>query len=236
MLRMIAKWMISRSIDEDRAIPGWIRRRIDGDQELKQFELRSRQLGERMKSDAAVWVATTTVPVAKPFPEFQAGAKARGSRNMVRLTSAWTFASAAAVVAVLTLNRPRQNPPDQAGQATNQSIIVTEPIVAADRESLDMREWMIRTVKKSRATLEELRSSARVLPIRPKELKLPHFSELLEPAKVAGSSTGHVYLILDERLATEQKLLVSELKSAYSFFTHRLPTGIVKLAGRSPQG
>src|SRR4051794_26974483 len=58
MLRSIARWFISRSIDQAAPLPDWLRRWIDRDDEVARFEAASRQLVGRMKNEAPAWIAS----------------------------------------------------------------------------------------------------------------------------------------------------------------------------------
>ena len=57
MRRMIAQWMISRSIDGGRDVPAWVRRWSAGDEETIRFEATARRLAETLKADAPSWRA-----------------------------------------------------------------------------------------------------------------------------------------------------------------------------------
>ena len=68
MLRVIAQWWISSAIDQDRPLPGWLRRWVQRDPELMQYELMMRQLGDRLKGEAADWVSRPSLPASMTVP------------------------------------------------------------------------------------------------------------------------------------------------------------------------
>ncbi len=48
MLNVIAKWYISRAIDCNRPLPGWVARRVDSNEQLSQFLRRSQRLASQL--------------------------------------------------------------------------------------------------------------------------------------------------------------------------------------------
>lgn len=236
MLRVIVKWMISRSIDEGRPVPAWVRRKIDGDQELKQFELRSRQLGLRLKSEADGWIARQSTPVTEPSLRTEQVSANKSLRRMMWFAGAGVAVSAATIGLTVALNRSEVDSPIQTGPDSGQSVAATKRTVETDLEVAKVGEWLIQSVNKSHATFEQLHSRTPTLPIRFESLKLPTVAQLTEPAKVAGSTASQAFTMLDRGLETEQKRLTSEVRSAFSFFTYRLPMSLAKLAGRNPEG
>lgn len=56
MRRLLAHWLISRSIDADREIPAWLRGWLS-DEETAQFEASARDLAATLRRDAPAWRA-----------------------------------------------------------------------------------------------------------------------------------------------------------------------------------
>lgn len=54
MRRMIAQWIISRSIDCGRSVPAWVRAWL-GDEETIRFEASARRLADALERDAPAW-------------------------------------------------------------------------------------------------------------------------------------------------------------------------------------
>lgn len=54
MRRMIAQWMVSRSIDSGRSVPAWVRAWL-GDEETIRFEASARRLADALERDAPAW-------------------------------------------------------------------------------------------------------------------------------------------------------------------------------------
>jgi len=158
MLRMIARWFISRSIDEDRRPPGWLRHWIDRDDELQQFEMLSRQLGSRLKDDAAGWISSQALAAAE-----ESAARRRivtpqpasfRRERMLALSLAVCTLAACALFAVARW----QPQPDQAGQPTlegdHRITQAPAPVTIAATD----REWLATAWKSSRANLGQLRA------------------------------------------------------------------------------
>jgi hypothetical protein len=57
MRRLLAHWMISRSIDDGRDVPAWVRRWSESDQETSRFEAHARRLAAALRADAPSWRA-----------------------------------------------------------------------------------------------------------------------------------------------------------------------------------
>jgi hypothetical protein len=102
MFRAIAKWMISRSIDEGIPLSGWLRWWIRRDPSLRQFELQSRQLCRRLTCDAAAWIARGQMHVAGEPVELRQPAsvplRSRGLRTIAWSVTACALAASALIV------------------------------------------------------------------------------------------------------------------------------------------
>jgi hypothetical protein len=242
MLHRIARWLISRSIDEDRPVPVWLRRWIDRDEELRQFETQSRQLEGRLKDDACGWIASqarsseaftgSATSVGRQRRVIAQPATFRGERilrwalgalgAMALATCAW-FAVARWPWQRAEAERHGQDESRQIAQAP-----ATPTISAADRK------WLSATWNSSRASLGQWQARAQELPGRMETLKLPALSAIVEPAEAVGSTTGRALATLDRGMQSEEQQLTSDAKAAYSFFAYRLPASLARLVGWRP--
>jgi hypothetical protein len=236
MFRMLARWLISRSIDEGRRVPDWLRHWIDRDHDLKQFEKLSRQLGDDLKKDSGGWIASQASAAGEELAGRRRLVVAEPATFRLRHRGAWSLASlslgtgALAACAWFVVAR-LQAPPDRAEQPTPdaQRQVVQTPeavtITAADRE------WLATTWRTTQANFNQLQARARALPARAEILKLPGVSTIVEPAETAGSTTGRALATLDRGMLWQQQQLADDAKTAFSFFTYRLPASLARLVG-----
>ncbi|HEV3338803.1 MAG TPA: hypothetical protein VG125_00555 [Pirellulales bacterium] len=232
MLHLIARWLISRSIDEDRRAADWLRRWIDRDERLKRFETLSRQLGSQLKDDARVWTASRELPAGAKSPIRPRGVVSRPASVRRPRSVGWSLALSGAALAAcawfvlghLPSAGDRSGPP---GPSEKHGVAqAPAKITAADRE------WLATAWKTSRAHLGQWRPRAGVLPGRTESLKLPGLAPVVE---AAGSTAGRGLAALDRSMASEQQQLASDAKAAFSFFTYRLPTSMARLVGWRPR-
>jgi hypothetical protein len=236
MLRMIARWFISRSIDEDVRLPNWLRQWIDRDDELKRFELASRQLDSRLKSDAPGWIASqATGAVEEAVGPRQMVAVTTKSSRRERTIAWWLAASAIAAGAFfgiawlqsarLPLNEDHFEQSLPGADKRLAATPSTETISAVDRE------WLIIAWKRGRVNFGRLKAHAEYLPREVEVLKMPDASTIIEPAVVAGSTAGRALAALDRGMESEQQQLTSDVRTAFSFFAYRLPASMARLVG-----
>lgn len=233
MLRRIARWLISRSIDEGRHVPQWLRKWIERDDKLKDFETLSQRLGAQLKDDAADWISSQKLPrrveTVLPRRLVRPNAVSHRRKRAVRgAVGAMLFGTTAAACVWFTMSHSR-SPTDQAKQPKPEETrhIVKEnpavPITAADRE------WLQTAWRRSRANLSQLHERATNLPGRSDLLNVSGYSAIIEPAETAGSATGRALAMLDRGMTSQQQQLTSDSRAAVSFFVERLPASLAKL-------
>jgi hypothetical protein len=236
MLHMIAKWFISRSIDENRPIPDWLARWVDRNHDLKQFELQSRQLGHRLKSDAPGWIASQALPASEELAgrrQFVTPQRVSllGKRPIALSLAAGASVLATGILFTVTQLHSHRDQIEKPVSGTDRRFVETNPVETITAADL---EWLVRSWKTSRANLGELQTRAWDLPRRTQDWKMPGVSAIVEPAEVAGSTAGRALATLDHCVEFEQKQLTSDIKTAFSFFAYRLPSSMAKLAGLEP--
>jgi hypothetical protein len=239
MLHTIARWLISRSIDEKRRVPDWLRHWIDGDAELKRFEMLSRQLEVRLKDDARGWIAGQEQPSeALPTGETSASrqrrvvarpASFRRERSVVwSLAALGTTAVAAGALYAIARLQPQGVQAERRDDAENREIAripATVTITTADRE------WLATAWNTGRVNLGQWQARALDLPVRMEISELPDLSAIVQPAESAGSTAGRALATLDRGMLSEQQRLTAGAKSGLSFFAYRLPAGVARLVG-----
>lgn len=240
MFRLVAKWLISRSIDDDRPAPNWLRHWIDRDHELKQFELLSRQLVRRLKDDSRGRIASLPSLTGEPSARRQRhvtghpASRRRGHRVDPSLgTLSLGALTLAACVGFLVGQLPSHR--DQLERSEHEETQhIAKPPATAKIDAAD-REWLATTWKTSRTTLGQLRSQIRTVSGRTDVVKLSNLSAIIKPAEAAGSSAGRALATLDRSMQSQQQQLASDAKATFAFFTRRLPTSVAKLVGWPPQ-
>jgi hypothetical protein len=190
MYGWIARWFVSRSIDEGRAVPAWVARRMERDEALRQFDLASRRMIQRLQDDAPQWLATRADPQWFSAPSEKAG---RVSTRAV----GWSAVVAIATGLLLTVTLWRN--PSDSGDAPTPDLAARAPeIVSLDLQPL--RDRMIR----GRQLIDRLTSDARELS---PGVVLPQPSQAValtaQRARDAGTLFGRSLAILD-RAAREQ--------------------------------
>lgn len=107
----IARWFVSRSIDEGRAVPSWVARRMERDETLRQFDLASRRMIQRLQDDAPQWMSTRA-----DQQWFNARFDRTGSLARTRAVGWWAAPAIATGLLLTVALRP--NPPDSGGLPT----------------------------------------------------------------------------------------------------------------------
>ena len=240
MLRVIAQWWISSAIDQDRPLPGWLRRWVQRDPELMQYELMMRQLGDRLKGEAADWVSRPSLPASMTVPESAERADrrpmlvpqrdSRPKKQRVVWTVGAVVSAACLFYIALRTTSIKDAVPPPVSDGNPQLAQTPRGRILTDTE----REKLVRLWKVSRIDISELQRRARELPGQTQDWKLPPASVMIQPVNVAGAKLGHALVTLEQGMETEQKRLTSELKSAASFFTYRLPASVGKLVKLPP--
>lgn len=186
MRRMIAEWMISRSIDSGRSVTPWVRSWL-GDEETIRFEASARRLADALQRDAPAW--RTLAPHAGQEKRIN-----REQRRWIGLAPRWAavMVVGAALVGGLAWKFRQQAAP-------------VRPLVAVTRSTddaaltLDDVDWLLTAIDKGQFSFGELvaRLDALMTPRIPNNRLGPHVDAAVEffayrlpasTAKVAGLS------------------------------------------------
>lgn len=149
MRRMIAQWMISRSIDGGRDVPAWVRRLSAGDEEMIRFEASARRLADALKADAPSW--RTLAPNAASESQ-RANHDQHGPLSWRGVMPRWLAVGVGAcgLLAVGWMWRPR---PD---------VAPTQPQIATARSTEDAKhvqeevDWLLAAFDESQTSFGEL--------------------------------------------------------------------------------
>lgn len=188
MRRMIAQWMISRSLDSGRDVPAWVRWLSAGDEETIRFEDSARRLADALKRDAPSW--RTLAP-----PAGQAERIERESLGWHGFATRW--AATAVVVGATLLGR--------LAWRSRQEIAPVQPQIAVARPTDDAAttrdeiDWLLAAFDDSQTSFGELlaRVDGLMTPREPRKPLGPQVDAAVEffayrlpasTAKVAGLS------------------------------------------------
>jgi hypothetical protein len=231
MIRTIFKWFISSSIDHQVRLPHWVRGCIDRDHELRHFESLARQLGSRLKRDAPGWIVIQAAQVTDDASAPRLLASTQASPSLVRRRIAWSLAVGALAASVLVVLASLRSGNDQVYRPNpsgdGQSVAISHD---ETRAALD-RQWLITAWKTGRTSFNQLTAHSVDLRNLVEVPDMPDSSTIREPAKIAGSIAGRMAAKFDSGIQSQRRQFTSDLLSAFSFFTHRLPATAAKLVG-----
>lgn len=188
MRRIIAQWMISRSIDGGRDVPAWVRWLSAGDEETIRFAASARRLADALQRDAPSW--RTLAP-----PAGQAERINREPLGWKGFATRW--ATAVVIVGATLIGglewKARQEPPPVQPQV---AVARSTDDAATAREEID---WLLAAFDESQTSFGELlaRVDGLMTPREPRRRLGPQVDAAVEffayrlpasTAKVAGLS------------------------------------------------
>jgi hypothetical protein len=215
MLRKALKWRISSAIDRDAPLGPLLRKRVDQDPVLAEFEAQSRRLCEELRRDAPAWIKQrTSLPAAATLqtPPIEIDRRRRYRRRRVVGVAAALALAASALVAVAvwqTTGPRRYQRMSQADRAELAAALV------AGRANLAQFAHAI-----TRVDAEVNWSAWR-----------PPLSLDLAARARARASAQRVLAAFDQRVESQRQELAVGAKSACAFFTDRLPASMAALVG-----
>ncbi|MBN1589234.1 MAG: hypothetical protein JW888_06950 [Pirellulales bacterium] len=213
MKRPIARWLISRSIDDPTcAIPAWVERAMERDASLREYQRRSQQLARQLEQDAPGWIAAAP-PATRPASHVR--------RSTGRITLAASLAAGLLIAIGLWQGIPGTH---QSAQTPAESEL--PPI---DLESLaDSWNSGRRTVARLSQHAEDV-AAALLNPPAPRLAV-----DLREPVASAGVAYGQTLALLDREMEQERDRIASDLRGTIRFFTHELPSQVAHPKKASP--
>jgi hypothetical protein len=147
MRRIIAQWMISRSIDGGRDVPAWVRRWSAGDDETIRFEAAARRLVDALRRDAPAWRA-----LAPNGGEISSRLSTRGLIGWRGFALRW-IASGALVCGLLAVGWAWRSRLDVAPNQPQVATVRSADDAALVREDVD---WLMAAFDESQTSLVEL--------------------------------------------------------------------------------
>ncbi|WP_428306096.1 hypothetical protein [Lacipirellula sp.] len=211
MRRLIAEWLVSRSLDAGREPPRWLRGWLQRDEEAARFEDDARTLAASLRTDAASWRAVD--PAAGR--ERKAAAVTANAPQPRRWLATGLLAGSAAVIGALWLATSGPAEPQP------RSIAAT-PAEAA---------LLVAVVEEGWFAADEL------LPFGEPFAEWPRLEPPLHgsPAATLGAATGaatrRALAAVDDQVRRQRDALGSQVNASLAFFAYRLPNSAAKVVG-----
>jgi hypothetical protein len=92
------------------------------------------------------------------------------------------------------------------------------------------RQWLVTAWKSGRTSLHQLKASQQFSAANWRAPAIPDLPTLRAPVNVVNVAS-RMAATLDTGLKSQRRQINSDLQSAFTFFTHRLPTAAAKLVG-----
>lgn len=231
MFHTISKWLISRLVEREAPLPPWLRRWVDRDEELLRFESASRRLTSRLRSDAPAWTARQSSDV-------RAEQLVPAAAHYVRPPAAWYRRPAARVGALCALaasimlafawwqGLTTEHVPSPT--ISDQALAVQGaggPISPREGAQL-MAAWQASRVHVA-AWPARLKDAAR----RFEAIELRSPATIRPSWEIADATPQRLRRKLSAAVSSQRQEFAAGMKSAYAFFTHRLPTSVAILVG-----
>lgn len=207
MRRVLAQWLVSRSLDAGREPPRWLRTWLAGDAESARYEAAARQLATSLRTDAAAWKSIDPAAERRLQPLQAVGG------GWSRWLVGGALASCLAVIAFAW----------QATKASPERLADAPSAADAALLAAAMEEGWLATEEilplgepfASWATLEPaLRNSPTIA-----------FSA------AAGAATRLTFEAVDDQVRQRRDALGNRVNATLSFFAHRLPSSAAKVVG-----
>ncbi len=235
MLRTVAKWYISRAIDCDQPLPGWVARRIELDPILQQFYRQSKQLAARLQA------ARFCHELEKPPQVFQPPVV---SRSVGRIAVVG-FAFAAVILLMLSPSFRSRFEREPALRSTEQAVAPRATRSMSGEEIRDFQALLsssgellqsvnVRTVtiaKKLESPVLGAQQLAEVLDLQADEVA----EQVVEPAGQVGAVYGQLLTGVEKQVAEDNQRLLVDGIEAWNYFVYQVPRHAASLAGWSAQ-
>ncbi len=250
MIRQIAKWFISRSLDHEKPIPAWVRNWIRWDRELQFFAERSAEIANRLRHDAGEWTMDnqpTFVPKSLPLITHPTQAGIGSNSTTSQRIWQWSLATAAILTAIIALYSRPWSSSGTDTQKDDQIVANDRPYAGSFKRSGEEKtklgsDLLAATFKTSSRLIQQINVqqmnqdignfTSENLVFRKDLLKAWPLSKSIEAStNLAASATSKVLLSLNDGMQTEQLQLIGDLKKAADYFSRKLPQRAVKLVG-----
>lgn len=256
MIRLIAKWYISRSIDCNRAMPGWVEREMDSDSSLKEFYRQSQKLAVRLRTTRAASTNQLGHAINGGVDLAARFANVRRDRTMAPLT---ILAIGLAAIILLSLAPFSRQPvtdkllhPTEFTKAASPNMppaMAVDPNRLAsgypdaedskaqdsDEEKADQLRKLMTGGRRLVQILKQQASNAEpALEVGYDQLSTIaslEVDEMIRPVSDLGTSYGALLSNFDHHVESKNRRLISDGIGAWNFFLQKLPSRTASLAG-----
>jgi hypothetical protein len=254
MIRFVAKWYISRSIDCDMPLPDWVADRMAKDRQLNHHYQQALHLAKRLRNEPAN--AETVQVDATGFTPQVVGSKAQ--QNLLPadklLRHEWLagrsrkvmFCAGLAAMILLTFSSWSLFSDAQMSNGTdtpNTELVVKQEPISKDPAKLKSKTQEI--AQASRSIMEKLQGKSQQIAdslVQAEEIVAlfksdegqsgsTYVSTFVDSTSDLGSRYGQVLNSLGEHCQSEKEQLISQGADAVRYFVRDLPLHAIKLAG-----
>lgn len=244
MFRAIAKWYISRAMDCNRDLPGWVERRLRRDPILSQFYDQSQRLASRLRSTEPTCsdLGASINAVSSHRVEVT-----RSNSAAVRFATLAIGLAAVALIAFAPFfyRFTSDTKSYESDLARENASTVSDPVTLAnaadvptDSKRLDS-ERLKEMIASSRSLMERLKQGAYGSNEPALDSSLQQLAALadlevdqvIKPISDLGTSYGELLSKLDQHVEDENRRIISDGVGAWNFMVSKLPKSAASLAG-----
>jgi len=227
MKHTLLKWMIGRSIDEGRPMPGWARRAVDGDPTLRDHEAAMRRMTGRLTAEADRYAAMERTDPAVETAAARRSVRAHDEESASR-RFALNWSLAAAALALLILGVIWLWP---SAESANRPVIVDQtpqrqvnPSPGPDARPAPRRDALSSLLALGRDRMERFGDRVRegASTATASLMRDAVANWVVEPVDRAATFTGWSLAMLDEGVEREGQALAQDARAAWEFYQDRL--------------
>lgn len=222
MRRMIARWMIGRSIDEGRQAPRWVRRLVERDAALADYERRARLLADRLAGDAAAWADAADDRGASGSGGHRAVVGYVGPSRTMRVV--FRIAAAVALAGIVWVVIPKEAGEIDPGNPPGGVVVSGDP-EASGADADQLRAMIADGLEAARKWRDETRdeiANAAIGTVR----------DMIErPVDSAARATGQTLAMLTTGVTRESAALRRDTRESIDYLSRRFSEGFAAWRG-----
>lgn len=209
MRRLIAEWLVSRSLDAGREPSHWLRAWLQRDEEAARFDADARTLAASLRADAASWRAVDSAAGR----ERKSAVDANALQPRCWLATGLLVGSAAVVGAVWLAT---------SGPAEPQPRVAATPAEAA---------LLVAAIEEGWFAADELLPFGEPFAAWPRLEPPLHGSPAATLGAATGAATRRALAAVDDQVRRQRDALGNQVNASLAFFAYRLPNSAAKVVG-----